>query len=766
MGKLIEFPIKTLFNGVSRQPDPIRIPGQVEDAENVVLSVETGGFSKRHGSRHVAKLTGYVPSDVIQSHVIDRDPSERYVVVKNATALRVFDVATGAEKTVNPYSADVAAYLSGTDFAFVTVADYTFVLNRQKTALMDAVSLAPAQQNIAVVQVKAARSGVYSVTVGGVLATYTATTTLETNDIAEKLRLALVAALPVGVHTIVRDSGFLFISRVDGTDFTIVTSDPGADTDLALTKGTVKATSELPARAPSGMVVKVGNDDDGEYWVKFAAVTGNKGIWRETVAPGSKINFNAATMPHVLVRETNGTFTVKTATWNPKTAGTDDTAPLPEFIDRQVKDIVFHRNRLALVADESIYFSQAGDFFNFWPEKTTEVLDSDPFGLTAPGNQVSLLNYVIPFRKALFVTADSAQFEVSGDVLTGKRAAIDLATSYSVSRNCRPCALGDVLYLASENGKSVSVLEYSYDDSSVSNTAIDITKHVRDYVPASLLSMVGDPVTGNLFCLSSADRSAIYVYTVFWNGEDRAQSAWGRWSLEGAYVHSMSVLAGYLVLVVRRGDDVFLERITISDQDYGDYAIVPRLDREYRTTGTYDAVTNRTTFALPYSGIGTKALTSTQFASESARTRDLTLKPNGNSVSVSGNWTGGEVAFGYEFPSSVEFSKQYVRENDTTILNGRLQLRTMTFFYEDSGWFQVEVIPEARESQVSTFTGRVIGTITNLIGRFSLQSGVFKVRIGSRADTVRIRVVNDTFLPHTITSAAWVGFFNEISRQG
>ena len=39
MGKLLEQSIKTLYQGVSRQPDPVRLPGQVEEAENVLFSI-------------------------------------------------------------------------------------------------------------------------------------------------------------------------------------------------------------------------------------------------------------------------------------------------------------------------------------------------------------------------------------------------------------------------------------------------------------------------------------------------------------------------------------------------------------------------------------------------------------------------------------------------------------------------------------------------------------------------------------------------------
>ena len=53
MGKLVEQSIKTMYQGVSRQPDPVRLPGQVEEADNILVSIVTGGIENRPASRHI-----------------------------------------------------------------------------------------------------------------------------------------------------------------------------------------------------------------------------------------------------------------------------------------------------------------------------------------------------------------------------------------------------------------------------------------------------------------------------------------------------------------------------------------------------------------------------------------------------------------------------------------------------------------------------------------------------------------------------------------
>ena len=123
MGKLVEQSIKTLYQGVSRQPDPVRLPGQMEQADNVLVSVVTGGFESRPSSRHITDFNFISASDDPAVFAYSRDNQEQYTIIINNGALKVFDLS-GTEYTVN--SPNGLTYLSGLtsqDVSFVTVAD-------------------------------------------------------------------------------------------------------------------------------------------------------------------------------------------------------------------------------------------------------------------------------------------------------------------------------------------------------------------------------------------------------------------------------------------------------------------------------------------------------------------------------------------------------------------------------------------------------------------------------------------------------------------
>ena len=128
---LISTTIPNLVNGVSQQPDSLRLASQCEEQVNGFSSV-VDGLSKRPGTNHIARLSGVVDSSFI--HMINRDSTEQYVSVIQGGDLKVFDLA-GVEQTVT--FPNGKTYLSAAnaeqDFRCITIADYTFVLNTTVT---------------------------------------------------------------------------------------------------------------------------------------------------------------------------------------------------------------------------------------------------------------------------------------------------------------------------------------------------------------------------------------------------------------------------------------------------------------------------------------------------------------------------------------------------------------------------------------------------------------------------------------------------------
>src|SRR5690606_34531023 len=102
---------------------------QAEEQINGYSSV-VEGLKKRPPSRFISKISN-TPFGKAMIHTINRDLQERYIVVITNGNLRVFRL-DGSEVTVN--FPNGKSYLNAADpstsFSAVTVADYTFILNR------------------------------------------------------------------------------------------------------------------------------------------------------------------------------------------------------------------------------------------------------------------------------------------------------------------------------------------------------------------------------------------------------------------------------------------------------------------------------------------------------------------------------------------------------------------------------------------------------------------------------------------------------------
>ena len=137
MDELINHSIPNLFNGISQQSASIRQPSQAEAQENAYSSI-VEGVHKRHPTNHIAKLS---PDQIGAAyvHVINRDTTERYVVSITNNAIQVWDI-NGVQKTVNAPNGYgyLASAAPSTDFSVMTIADYTFIVNKTITTAMTA----------------------------------------------------------------------------------------------------------------------------------------------------------------------------------------------------------------------------------------------------------------------------------------------------------------------------------------------------------------------------------------------------------------------------------------------------------------------------------------------------------------------------------------------------------------------------------------------------------------------------------------------------
>ena len=88
---LISRPLPALFNGVSQQPATLRLESQLEDQVNC-LSTVVDGVVKRPPFQMVAKVSDNSLAESAFIHTINRDTTERYIVVITNGNLQVIRI--------------------------------------------------------------------------------------------------------------------------------------------------------------------------------------------------------------------------------------------------------------------------------------------------------------------------------------------------------------------------------------------------------------------------------------------------------------------------------------------------------------------------------------------------------------------------------------------------------------------------------------------------------------------------------------------------
>jgi hypothetical protein len=769
--------VPNLINGISQQSPAMRLASQAELSVNFMPVVADGNI-KRPPTQHLTFLRD-LPDDTF-CHIILRDDVEEYVLtIETDGTVRVWTFA-GVSKTVTNTG---TAYLSGLTNAreqlrALTVADHTFIVNRTRTVSASS-SSSPARPFEALVSVVAGNYGKkYRIQLNGVwaaeyetpdgsVASHTAN--VDTVFIAEQLRADLDAAsIDVAPWGLGRYHSTVYI-RNDSNDFTLATEDGYSGRNMKEVKREVQKFSDLPLYGPDGVKIKVTGTDSSQfddYWVEFVKDDdlNSAGVWKECIAPNTLLGLNAATMPHVLVRESDGNFTFEAATWDDRVCGDIDSNPNPSFVGQTIEDIVFHKNRLGFLTGENAVLSASGDFYNFFRTTLTALLDTDPIDVAAAHVKVSNLIHAVPFQDVLLVFSDKTQFRLSGnETLTPKTVSLKPLTELSSIPRVRPVVSTSNVFFVAETGDWAQFYEYFLDKQFETADAEQVSSHAPSYVPAGVTHMASSSDLDLVAFITSGDPTAIYIYKFFWNGQEKVQSAWVKWDFPNAEaIRNITFDKSDLLVTVQRSNGWHFEKINCEPGQEEDFHLDRRVVLD---NGSYNAGTGLTTFTLPYVvPTGIKAIT---YEGSDIPGIALTISSTTSStVIVEGDYSSTPVAFGLTYESRYRFSRFYYRSGDGKVMqDGRLTIKSLSIAYTRSAFFRVEVTPVARATRTYIFNGRLTGDPDNLTGQIVTDDGKLNVPIMSRNDRVVIDLVSDSWLPCGFTSAEWRGTWNPSSRQ-
>lgn len=779
--------IKNLISGISQQPNILRLPEQLEEQING-FSTESAGLQKRPPTLYVQNLGKPPSNENSLVHVVNRDENEKYIMLFNGSGVQVWD-EYGNAKTVK-YEGSGKSYITTNnprrDLRIVTIADYTFIVNRTKTVKMSN-DVVPFHwdDHSCLINVKSGQYGrTYRIKINGSeIASYT---TYDGSDPADSkhidtnaIRDELASKASANGWRVEKYNSCLWLQK-DSVTINKVTCDDGFNgTAMFGFLHTTQKFTNLPSEARDGYTVEVLGDDGSEsdnYYVSYSA---EENVWKECAKPGIKAGYDASTMPHVMVRNADGTFTVKEAEWDDRKTGDDDSNPEPSFVGQTINDVFLFRNRLGLLAGENVILSKSASFFDFWVASAVEVQDTDPIDNAVSDNKVCILYHAIPFNQDLVLFSSDTQFTMSADgVLTPQNASAPMVTSFSSDYSVAPVSAGRRIYYITKRALYSTVREYyTMNDTMATKDSQDITSHIPSYIPNGVFAIYPCSNENLMMIISSEAPDTLYIYKYLFTEEARMQSSWSRWVFKGAEIIGGGFINSDFYMLIKRGGKMFMEKMifTYNTKDYDDEPYRVYLDRKAVSSAidddNYDDINNTTHLDIK-SAYGSL----TDGASYGVVTPDGHYYEwdyddvNNNHVEVPGDLRGQKLTFGEVYEFYVELSEIMIKRhgNSGTVAEdeGRLQLTRMKLNFNESGYFEVHVDHnDPRPSNVYYHTARVLGSGVNKTGELPFATGDMLIPIMSLNTNCRISIQSKAPTAVALIGYTWEGNYVKRTRS-
>jgi len=558
-------------------------------------------------------------------------------------------------------------------------------------------------------------------------------------------------------------------------NYTITSSDGSGNTAMYALRDEVQDFTKLPFYAKVGVILKITGEEGNtlsDYYVKYS---GNSGVWNETIAPATSVGLDNSTMPHALINNNDGTFTFQELDWTDRTCGDIDTNANPTFVNRKINNLTFYKNRLGILSGENLILTENASFFNYFATTSTQVLDTDPIDIAASGTQVNTLKNSVGFNESLLLFSDTAQYKLdsSGDSVSPTSAMLNEVSSFEHDDKVTPVSAGKFAYFAQARTNNTAIREYFADDDTLTNDGMDITVSVQNLIPTNCYQILSNTTEDTLIFLTSdtadaqtapysgtvstTNANTMYIYKYFFDGGEKVQNAWSKWTFTGVKIIGAMSLESFVYVLASEGTTTKLLKIDLRNLKDTTIGHGVYLDLKTSVTGTYDAATDLTTFTSPYGAkTGLIAVDKTNGNNYTA------TNTTGSTYTIIGNHT--QLFIGVPYESKYRMSTQFVRENTgrglIAITSGRYQIRNIIFNFQNSGFFEVDVTPANRDTSTAIMNGYVIGTATSIIGQPAIATGTLRVPVQCQNTEFILDIKSSSHLPMYIAGAEVEGYYH------
>lgn len=783
--------VPNFLGGVSQQIDSLKRPTQLRKCINAYPDA-TFGLIKRSGGQFVAELKnsggtvyGTNTFDNGKWFSIFRDDVEKYVGVIKGSSIYIWDFLTGAPKTV-AIIGGAASYLTGTlpqDYHVLSINDYTYITNRTQTTAQRAAPAAWTNSRAFITVRAVVYNSSYRVTINGSTATYStaATGALTVNDVTSGIVTAINGLSISGLTATAIGPG-IFLSR--NSTFSISVNGGLAGDAIEVFQQSVPNISKLPSQCQNGYIAQVANTsgEEDNYYVQFIADNGTSGpgVWEETVRPDVSQGFDAATMPHQLIRLANGTFEFRQVTWEDRLVGDDTSNPMPSFVGSKIQQLFFYRNRLGVLTADNVILSQSGDYFNFFGQSALTTVDADPIDITATTTKPVSLKSVVPVTQGLALFSSGEQFLMSAstDSLTPGSVTIRSLARYQYDIYNDLADLGVTTAFITKNPSYCRVFEMETLGNDNSPYVNDISRVVPEWIPNTVDQVAGSGQSALLALASSSSRD-VYLFQYMSDGQRRVKESWFQWKLSGTVQHQ-AIDGDIYWTITKQSSAYVIQKINLIQSPASSSLRVtdgsrvdPKLDL-WKTNATATLSGANTKVYLPYIHdssrqlrvvIGNSTTSGPDYSNSGTIFTPTTIAQDGGgwyAVIPNRNVTSENLIVGYTFDYEVELPHIYYRsgeEMSVTDYTAYLTVSRLKFNFGLTGEVKFRVTAKGRADWEVTTSGTLFNYYRLNDIPFT-EDGVFTLPIHQRSENFRVSVVSDSPFPVSLISMMWEGNYS------
>ena len=544
--------------------------------------------------------------------------------------------------------------------------------------------------------------------------------------------------------------------------------------------GTARDIAELPSQCFDEYYLKIVNTDDAEaddYYVEFQS--DNEGVpgpgsWEEVCKRGDEEAPNELTMPFALVRQADATFRLGPLdgswveqTYAGRTVGDKQTCPRPSFIQKGVKGMFLHRNRLGFLTEDAAVLSQPGDFFNFYNVSGVALSDADPVDISASDTKPVLLKDAISTPQGVVLLGDQAQFRLFTAEATFAPNTVELKkiASYDYQSNALPQLTGVSVVFNSSVGEFNKVFEMAVASLAQTPVTQEITRNIPRYIPLGIDWSTCS--SNNDIVMYGGRDSDVYVFRYYNAGEERQVAGWTKWTFKGN-IDFAAFSGDDCYMVQRVGEVTQLLKLPLLDGpdspiDVGFTQFRPRTDQliagsDLTKGSTYidDRGVMVTEYTLPDNYVVTPFTGVVSFTDVKSGEYELVYIDN-PTFTVE---TEREFQFGVQYESVLELPAFYTKRDKRAdrVTNPMVQHVYLDLF--NSGAMQVDVAVRGYD------TRNVILPVIEA-DSYAASSVVIEenytadIPIFQRGEYTSMTVRSNTPFPTAMTSYTWSGSYNK-----